>query len=174
MVLLKQNYLSIKITDKWNSGKHIWFCYFFPCRWSLDWIVTVSKELWNMTRNHYQIQGRQLSPAVISENTVSNTHVPFRNWRKNREKAPHLENARSMQMWNVSSWWNHLPLKFRVDWLKREHTASSQIEPRDNERQHWATAADFQGCTGISKEDGKKGSTVHKRLIGRWKLSISY
>lgn len=38
------------------------------------------------------------------------------------------------------------------------------MEPRDSESQHWATAADFQGYTRISKEDGKKGSTTHKKL----------
>lgn len=37
------------------------------------------------------------------------------------------------------------------------------MEPRDNESQHWVTAADFQGYTGISEENGKKGSITHKK-----------
>lgn len=81
------------------------------------------------------------------------------------EKNPHLENAKFLQTWNVSSWWNHLPLKFRVDWLKIEHLVSGQMEPRDNESQHWVTAADFQGYTGISEENGKKGSITHKKKV---------
>lgn len=47
------------------------------------------------------------------------------------------------------------------------------MEPRDGERQPWATAADFQGYTGVWKDHGKKGSTIHKKCYD-WNVAIFY